>query len=367
MVARLALLHAPRPATRTGSSPTVVEALRRFMPAYRKGRSLPEQKHLVLWRLLHCRTARLGGYRHTCADCGHSVLLYESCHDRHCSQCNGPRRARWARATQKLLLPVPHFMVTFTLPEELREIASLFPAEVYDLLLKVSADTLQSLAKEERDPAMLSILSVLHSWSRTGIHHPHVHCLVAAGGMRPDGTWKDRSTRFLFPIKKMKRRFRGRFLTVLTKLGLPLTRAQGRRLRDARSRAADRDWVVRVDLPDERDPAQAVRYLARYVYQGPISDHRIVAMDEDTVTIRTRGAATCTMSGVEFVRRFQLHILPTGFRRIRLYGLLAPRKRRDLAVPEPSSRVAHPQSRANRRTRTRTRMQWSWRSCSPRW
>jgi hypothetical protein len=308
--------------------PQVIDALRRFAPWFLQRTSASTRSTLNL--LLRCRTPALGGHRYECDDCGYTAVLYNSCGNRHCPQCQGPRRRRWLDAQQALLLPVPHFQAVFTLPAELRPIVRAFPRETYDLLLKTTWATLKQLAAT-RWHATPAVLAVLHTWARDLSFHPHVHCVVSAGGMTDDGGWLSVKPDFLFHVRPLQRLFRGKFLDGLEKLRLDLDRSQRIRLRNARRKAAFKNWNVYVEPPKGRDPALMVKYLARYVYQTAISSHRMVAVGHHTVTIRTRGTDTLTLTGPEFVRRFALHILPSGFRKIRHYGLLAPSARRHLA------------------------------------
>jgi hypothetical protein len=328
--------------------PGVIDALRRFAPAYVQQQRLSASTRSTLETLLRCRTAALGGHRYDCDDCGYTAVLYNSCGNRHCPQCQGARRRRWVEAQERLLLPVPHFQVVFTLPAELRPIAREFPREVYDLLFQAAHQTLRKLAatKWRATPA---ILMVLHTWARNLSFHPHVHCVVSSGGLDEDDAWVSSGRDFLFAVAALQRLFRGLFLSGLTRLGLDLDRSQRVRLRNARRRAALKSWNVFVGRARSRDAMQMVKYLAQYAYQTAISDHRIVAVREDTVTFRTRGADTVTLPGREFVRRFALHVLPRRFRKIRHYALLAPGARPRLAAARalvahlPRVDKAHPQ------------------------
>jgi hypothetical protein len=318
----------------------VIDALRRFAPPFVQGRRVPAGVRSTLEVLLGCRTAARGGFRYECEDCGYTAILYGSCGNRYCSQCQGLRRIRWVEAKQKLLLPVPHHQVVVTLPSELRPLARRFPKEIYDLLFQASQEMLRKLTMTHWS-ATPAILSVLHTWARNLSFHPHVHCVVSAGGLTEDGAWVWRDGQFLFPVHAMSALFRGIFLSRLTQLGLPLDRRERTALRVARTRAASKSWNVHVDIAKDRDPKNLVKYLARYVYQNAISDHRILEVTDTTVTIRTRDAGTATMSGQEFVRRFSLHVLPKRYRRVRQYGLLAPGARarlhhaRDLTTHAP--------------------------------
>ncbi len=314
----------------TGNTgPQVVDALRRFAPSLLQRRSSAWVRS-TLNLLIRCRTPALGGHRYECDDCGYTAVLFNSCGNRHCPQCQGPRRRRWLDAQQALLLPVPHFQAVFTIPAELRPIARAHQREIYDLLLKTTYATLKQFAAT-RWQATPAVLAVLHTWARDLSFHPHVHCVVSAGGLTDDGGWLSVKPDFLFHVRPLQRLFRGKFLAGLAQLGLPLDDSQRIALAKARRKAALKNWNVYVEPPEGRDPAQMVKYLARYVYQTAISDHRMVACDEHTVTIATRDANTLTLTGPEFVRRFALHILPRGFRKIRHYGLLAPGARRQLA------------------------------------
>lgn len=309
----------------------VIDALRRFAPTFLSSRPVSSSVRSTLGLLLRCRTPALGGHRYDCDTCGYSAILYNSCGNRFCPQCQGRRRHQWVDAQQRLLLPIPHFQVVFTLPAELRAIARSFPRQIYDLLFQASQLTLCKLAATHWN-ATPAILAVLHTWSREMNYHPHMHCVVSSGGLTHDGGWVACDPTFLFAIRPLQRLFRGLFLSKLAGLGLPLDSGQLRHLRNARRKAALKQWVVFVEPPDDRDPQQLIKYLARYVYQTAISDHRIVAVTDKDVTIRTRLSATLTLPGTEFVRRFTEHFLPKGFRKIRHYGLLAPGVRHRLAI-----------------------------------
>jgi predicted RNA-binding Zn-ribbon protein involved in translation (DUF1610 family) len=305
-----------------------MDALHRFAPAFLDQVSSSPSTRSILGLLLRCRTPALGGHRYACEDCGFTADHYNSCGSRYCPQCQGRRRQRWLEAQQALLLPVPHFQVVFTLPSELRGIAKAWPREIYDLLFQAAQQTLQTLAQRQWN-AKLAILAVLHTWTRELKDHPHVHCVVSGGGLTEDGAWVSSEREFLFPISTMRGLFRALFLAGLEDLRLPLNRRQRHKLRAARRH---RDWVVFVEAPEDRDPANLVKYLARYVYQTAISNSRIVSIGDATVTFRTRGDAVVTLPGVEFVRRFTQHFLPKGIRKIRHYGLLAPGARAQLAL-----------------------------------
>jgi hypothetical protein len=304
----------------------VIDALRRFAGSCR----ISASTRSALESVLRCRTAALGGHRYEC-DCGYIAVVYNSCGNRHCPQCQGPRRYRWLEAQQKLLLPVPHFQVVFTLPAELRPVARQFPKAVYDLLFRAADHALKRLAAT-RWGAMPGILAVLHTWARDLSFHPHVHCVVSAGGLTDDDGWVASRPDYLFATRALQAVFRGFFLAELRRLDLPLDLDQRIALRNARRKIARKGWVVHVERPEGRDPVLMLKYLARYVYQTALSDHRMVEITADTVTFRTRDTKTHTLAGAEFVRRFAQHVLPKGFRKVRHSGLLAPGRRNRLAA-----------------------------------
>lgn len=305
-----------------------MDALRLFTPELIAKGKLTPSRQSAMERVLACRTPALGGHRYKCDGCGYTAVTYNSCRSRHCPQCQGRRRKLWLTAQEKILLPTPHFQVVFTLPSALRAIAKCWPREVYDLLFESVQSTLQTLARTKWD-ASPAILAVLHTWTREMKLHPHVHCVVSAGGLVSDGSWLATGTTFLFPVAAMRRLFRMKFRAGFRALELDLDRDQRGQVARA---GAQKDWVVHVDAPEHRDPAQLVKYLARYVYGHAISDSRIVSVTATDVTFRTRGDDFVRVPGPEFARRYAQHILPKGFRRIRHYGLLAPGNRRKLRL-----------------------------------
>lgn len=233
------------------------------------------------------------------------------------------------------MLPVEHFHVVFTLPDTLRALARAAPAVTYDLLMKAAAETLQQLARETLG-AQLAITEVLHTWTRALLLHPHVHCIVSAGGLSLDGRrWVERC-RYLFAHKVLGRVFRGivlrRLIEERDKGALPEA-ATGRAVR-LLTRGARKQWVVFVDAPRGRDPQALLRYLGRYIQRIAISDRRVVRITDRDVVFRTKGGEVCTLPIDDFIGRFLLHVLPKGFRKVRHYGLLAPgcEERRAAAV-----------------------------------
>jgi hypothetical protein len=313
----------------------------RFLEAHRAW--LTAQHLRVLRAIAQCRTALLGGHLDQCAGCGYRAISYNSCRNRHCPKCLTHARDRWLAARQRELLPVPYAHVVFTLPHVLAGLALQNKRVVYDLLFQASAATLLEVARTPKHlGAALGFLSVLHTWGQTLLHHPHVHCVVPAGGLSPDGTrWVHARPTFFLPVKVLSRVFRGKVVAGLRHAhrARTLTLAGDLQpLHDTRVFAAwlrrlyRHDWVVYAK-PPFGGPTHVLHYLARYTHRVAISNHRLVDVGDDHVTFRWKDyrhgsrVQLLTLTPDEFLRRFCLHVLPKGFVRIRFYGFLAPRAR----------------------------------------
>jgi hypothetical protein len=301
-------------------------------------------KHIkVLLAIARCRTAGLGGHIDQCTRCGHRAISYNSCRNRHCPKCQTAARDRWIAARQKELLPTRYVHVVFTLPAQLAPLALQNKKLIYGLLLRVSAETLLEVARDPRHlGAEIGFFSVLHTWSQKLTLHPHVHCVIPAGGLSPDHThWVKSQNRFFLPLKVLSRVFRGKFADGLKQafqngqlnfhgnlapLAQPKTFAAWRRL------FFRKDWVVYAKRPFG-GPEYVLQYLGRYTHRVAISNHRLVSFTEGKVTLRWRDSAhnneqkLMTLPIDEFLRRFLLHLLPKGFVRIRNFGFLANRRR----------------------------------------
>ncbi len=298
----------------------------------------------VLRAIARCRTAALGGHVDQCTRCGHrATISYNSCRNRHCPKCQTAARERWIGARQKELLPTRYVHVVFTLPASLARLALQNKKLIYGLLLRATAETLLEVA---RDPqhlgAEIGFFSVLHTWNQKLSLHPHVHCVIPAGGLSLDHThWIKSRSRFFLSIKVLRRVFRGKFVAGLQQafqsgrlqfhgklapLSLPKTFAAWLRL------LFRKDWVVYAK-PPFGGPEYVLQYLGRYTHRVAISNHRLVSFAEEKVTFRWRDSAhnneqkLLTVSLDEFLRRFLLHLLPKGFVRIRNFGFLANRRR----------------------------------------
>jgi hypothetical protein len=295
------------------------------------------QKHVctrdqlkVMFAVMLCRTARLGGHLDLCRQCGHETPAYNSCRNRHCPKCQSLAQARWLEQRRQRIIPTKYFHVVFTLPQELRALARRNPKRIYDLLLACAARTLLDFG-HSRLHAELGVTCVLHTWTRDLRFHPHVHCIVTAGGLDDDGRWIPARSRFLFPVKAMSKVFRGKLLDGLARLydcnRLALEHncaelAEPARFAQLRSHLYRKEWVVYAKQPFG-GPDQVFAYLGRYTHRVGISNQRLVSFAGDQICFRTKHGKTTTIPAVEFMRRFLLHVLPCRFVKIRHLGLVA--------------------------------------------
>ncbi|HKM82701.1 MAG TPA: IS91 family transposase [Candidatus Acidoferrum sp.] len=301
-------------------------------------------KHVkVLLAIARCRTAALGGHLDECTRCGHRAISYNSCRNRHCPKCQTAARDRWIAARQRELLPTRYVHVVFTLPHQLALLVLRNKKVVYDLLFRASAETLLEVARDPRHlGAEIGFFSVLHTWSQKLQLHPHVHCVIPAGGLSLDHThWIKSRDRFFLSVHVLRRVFRGKFVAGLQRafrdgrlhFSGDLTLLAQPKLFAAWLRPLFRkDWVV-YSKPPFGGPEYVLQYLGRYTHRVAISNHRLISLADGKVTFRWRDSAhhneqkLLTLSLDEFLRRFLLHLLPKGFVRIRNFGFLANRKR----------------------------------------
>ena len=293
----------------------------------------------------NCRTAALGGHVARCEDCAHTAIAYNSCRNRHCPKCQGAAAHQWMAAREAELLPVPYFHVVFTLPSAIGDIAYQNKAVIYDLLFKVSSQTMLTIAADpEHLGARIGITSVLHTWGSAMTHHPHVHMIVPGGGLAMDGSrWISCKPNFFLPVRVLSKLFRRLMLANLVaaheggRLQFFGTHAH---LADAKAFAAflaslrKTRWFVYSKRPFA-GPKAVLAYLSRYTHRVAISNRRLIALDERCVTFKVKDYriegpgryTTMTLDVGEFIRRFLIHVLPRGFHRIRHYGLFASSNR----------------------------------------
>jgi len=297
----------------------------------------------VVKALIACRTAVLGGHVEVCAECGHEQVSYNSCRNRHCPKCQGGATAHWLDAQQKFLLPVPYAHVVFTLPDLLAPLALQNPTQVYGLLFRAVSQTLLQVAATPRHlGARIGFLAVLHTWGQTLLHHPHVHCVVPAGGVALHGSrWVPCRPGFFLPVRVLGRLYRGKLLALLEEAYEAGTLQFHGRLEELRkppaffrllARARALEWVVYAK-PPFGGPEAVLKYLARYTHRIAISNHRLVEATNSHVRFTWKDyrhgnrPRVMTLELTEFARRFLLHVLPRRFVKIRYYGFLAQSQR----------------------------------------
>jgi hypothetical protein len=327
----------------TQPRPTVAEVIRscRDEFLYKYGTKLTPEQRRALNDLTACRTAAMGGHILGCPECGHEQIAYNSCGNRHCPTCQATAAARWLEARHAELLPVPYFHLVFTLPDALDPIALANPRVVYGLLLRCAAETVLELASDPKHlGARTGVLAVLHTWGQNLQLHPHVHCVVPGGGLSPErARWVGSGRRFFLPVRVLSRVFRGKFLA-----GLRAAKAAGRLRLAGRAEAVQferflssavrTDWVVYAKRPFA-GPEVVLKYLARYTHRVAIGNSRLLDFEDGKVRFRSKDYAhggrkrVLTLTASEFVRRLLLHVLPRGLVRIRHYGILSNRHRRD--------------------------------------
>jgi hypothetical protein len=310
----------------------------------RWGHVVSDQQRKVLRDIGRCRTAALGAHLERCDRCNYETVAYDSCRNRHCPKCQSSARDRWLMKQAASLLPVPYAHVVFTVPEQLAPLALRNQRLFYNLLFRAVSETLLEIAADPRHlGARLGMLAVLHTWSQNLSHHPHLHCLVPAGGMDFDHSrWVATRRGFFLHVHVLSRMFRGKLLAFLKQSyrrkelcfsGTLAALSEPRAFHSLLHTLRRREWVV-YSKPPFGGPEHVLKYLARYTHRVAISNGRLLSLDNGQVRFRWRDSrhnnrsGVMTLDAVEFIRRFLLHVLPSGFVKIRHFGLLANRNRR---------------------------------------
>src|SRR5215210_149775 len=303
----------------------VADIFRLHGPAYREkfgNRMLPSHRR-AMQDIETCRTESLGGQVYFCKQCQAQRYSYHSCKNRHCPKCQNEQANDWLHEQKELLLPTHHFLVTFTLPAQLRALARSHQKTIYNLLFRASAAALQQLAHDSRFVGgRLGMVGVLHTWTRQLLYHPHVHYIVTGGGLTADGHWRSSRKDFLVPVKALSPIFRAKFRDALMQTEL-FTQVPPRIWR--------KDWVVHSELVGSGQ--HAFQYLAPYIFRVAISNNRLRKLHNGQLTFSYKESATdqlkhCTLTAEEFIRRFLQHVLPPRFIKVRYFGLLSPCNRR---------------------------------------
>ena len=309
---------------------TLGEIFRRYGPAYREkfGERMPGSHRGAMTAIEQCRTEALGGHVATCPACTTTRYHYHSCRNRHCPTCQQGQAQTWLAKQHELLLPVPYFLVTFTLPAQLRSVTRQNQCKLYALLFRSSATALQQLAADPRFlGGQIGMVGVLQTWTRDLRYHPHIHYLVPAGALAPDGSkWLAAKGQFLVHVKPLAALFRSKVRAGLRQLRLE---------REVASEAWSKSWVV--DCRPVGSGEAALKYLAPYIFRVALSNNRIVGVTNDQVTFRyrvgdTKKTKTCTLPAEKFIARFLQHVLPKGFVKVRSFGLFRSGNRPLLAT-----------------------------------
>jgi hypothetical protein len=312
----------------------VADVLKAHWPEVERSNHINGWQLRTLSAIKRCRTADLGGHVDACTGCGQIRISYNSCRNRHCPKCQGKEREKWITKREEELLPVPYFHVVFTLPDVLNPTAIHQPKEVYDSLFASAWKTIDTFGKDPKHlGAQTGMICIFHSWGQQLTLHPHLHCIVPGGGLTKEKKWKTARNKgkYLFPVKAMSKVFRAKYVQEL-KQRIPNVDKQ---LID---QLFKKEWVVYAKRPFAH-ASHVIEYLGRYTHKIAISNHRLESVEYGKITFSykdyRKGAQkqTMTLEGMEFIRRFALHILPKGFVRIRHFGMLSSTSK-PTAIPE---------------------------------
>jgi hypothetical protein len=321
---------------------SIQDIFHRFYSRYREKYTPSSAQAKAAGDIMGCRTAALGGHVYECEQCGHTVVQYNSCRNRHCPMCQGVTKAVWVDKRSRDILNAPYFHVVFTVPQELHTVIYQNQKLLYDLLYKSAAQTLSELSKDPKYlNAQIGFFLILHTWAQDLHFHPHIHAVVLAGGLTNNNQWRNSSKKFFIPVKVLAKKFRGKYLYYLKQyyrqnlLDFYGDAEQYRRpnaFKNLVNQCYDKNWYTYTKKTFS-GPLAVINYLGSYTHRIAISNTRIVSMDEHTVTFIVKNKErnktnTLTLKGVEFVRRFLMHILPKGFVKIRYYGILANRNKK---------------------------------------
>jgi hypothetical protein len=305
---------------------------------------LPADQYKVANAIMACRTSLLGGHIDQCDHCKHERISYNSCRNRHCPKCQALQRARWVELRTRDLLPVHYFHVVFTIPQQLNPFALRNKKIFYSFFFQAVSETLQCFAHDKKYlGGEIAFFAILHTWGQNLMDHPHIHCVIPGGALLDNGRWKQCRKDFLFPVKPLSALFKGKLLDYFKnavaegRLELCGSLQQYKNpslMKSLLDSLYKNQWVVYVK-PPFAGPKAVVEYAGKYTHRVAISNNRLVAMDEKNVTFRWKDYSDhnrqkhMKLDSVEFIRRFMLHVIPTGFVRIRHYGFLSNRSRKE--------------------------------------
>lgn len=319
----------------------VQDIIARYGSDYVQNHNVSIAQQQVLNALRSCRTNELGAHVDECDVCGFQKISYNSCRNRHCPKCQTFKKEKWLDVQKQYLLDIPYFHVVFTVPSELNPIIFQNQETCYNILFRATSETLLELCEDKRYlGAKPGITSILHTWGQNLLFHPHIHCVVTGGGLNEINRWVSSQKKFFLPVKVLSSKFRGKFLALLKSAPLHFYGSidayneKDTLIRKVISPLYQKNWVVYCKRPFN-GAEKVFDYLGRYTHRVAISNNRILSISDDKVTFAWRDYAdhnrnkSMTVSAQEFIRRFLLHVLPKGFRKIRHYGILAAREKSD--------------------------------------
>jgi len=310
--------------------PEIQDVFEKYGEDYCRIHSVSPEQGKVLRAITNCRTAKLGGHIDACLSCGYAKPSYNSCRNRHCPKCQAFSKERWIENQKYDLLNIGYFHVVFTVPSELNMLIYRHHKTMYGLMFRAVAETLQELAADKKYlGASIGFTSVLHTWGQNLMFHPHIHCIVPAGGLTKTLQWRNSRKKFFLPVKVLSRKFRGKFLAMLKQEEPELLLENNQSLLDI---CYSKEWVVYCK-PPFKDASCVVEYLGRYTHRVAISNNRILSVEDGKVLFKWRDYKgnnqwkVMTLTAEEFIRRFLMHVLPKGFMKIRHYGILGNRNK----------------------------------------
>lgn len=323
----------------------ITEIFSRFSASFLKSSSVTLQQLKVINCIKSCKTEVLGYHKEECSECGHTNLRYNSCNNRHCPNCQAVNKERWLSAKEYDLLPVKYFHTVFTLPAQLRTLFLFNKKLLYNLLFSCGWQTIKEFSKDKRNrlEAKTGMIAVLHTWKQNVDYHPHLHCIIPAGGMTAKGKWKSSPCDgdYLFPVKALSKVFKGKFLQALKQLyrndelNIPDKISKpAEYFYSLRERLYETDWVI-YSKESFKNEASVFEYLGRYTHRVAISNYRIKQVTDQSVSFEytdrndRHKKKIRTLSGEEFIKLFIRHVLPKGFVKIRSYGFLSARSKTD--------------------------------------
>lgn len=315
---------------------TMQDVFNRFFSEYKEKYGFSWEQIKACEDIIACRTSKLGGHILECDECGHDIIRYNSCRNRHCPLCQGLNKIVWVDQRKKDILDVPYFHLVFTLPKELHQLIYQNQEQLYKLMYKTVAETLSELCLDKKYlGAQPGFFSVLHTWGNDLRFHPHLHVVIMAGGLTENKRWVRGSKKFFIPVRVLSKKFRGKFLYYLKNLYHQdklsffkdaTINKKAKKFNELINQCYAKSWYTYAQETFS-GPESVIKYLGRYTHRIAISNERLVSINKDSVTIKVKGengkSKTVTLKGVEFIRRFLMHILPKGFVKIRYYGLLA--------------------------------------------